>query len=398
MTTPIATTPNPIPTSTRSADPAHAGAGSASTRGFNALLALGIPTIGDTQDGIGTEGGVAPRSTIMNEVGRELNDAAQVRLDELAGRELESPGAPDPLARPVETPEHLRPPGPQDPNPSPARDAPHTTRSDAAPAPKSKPSPPSPPSAPGVGARVSADHGAASQAPIAGGAGSAQGTVPTARAGEASMRIGAAGAASRVSSLGVTQGSGSGASSGNPHSGAGGAEARARVLRSLPAQRPGGADGALRSRVLSQVQRALGSIMNHKGGSLTLKLSPNELGEVRVRIDASGGAVKARFEAQRDTARAILEEGLTTLRAALESRGVRVESLTLEPDPGAVRHAQAAPVHEPTRGSDADTRREGRRKRDAHGGARVDTDHDDQDPATHPRAGVWTEFGLDTIA
>jgi len=412
MTTTIATTPNPSPARPTGADPAPGRARSASVRSFEALLALGgaapgAPLTADLSRQSAPHEGTVPdpaaaprdpaRSTLGHEIGHELDNAAQIRLDDVAQRELESPGAPDPLASQARTPDHLRANAPAAQEPTTPRRSPQHAP-DPNPASKQAPAPAtqSAPSAP----KPSSDAAAQPVASVAAPKGATR--APSTGAGDAPVRVAAArgagtlGAVARAPAAGVTQTAGSGSSSGQAQLGAGGAEARARALRSSAKPSDARPDGALRTRVLSQVQRAMGSIMHSKGGSLTLKLTPEHLGEVRVRVDAHEGAVRARFEARSDAARSILEDGLHTLKAALEARGVRVESLTLETDTGATRqsfmHANADQQRGENERRDA---RRGRDDRDRGGGAIDADDEHDEPPSTQ---GVWTEFGLDAIA
>jgi flagellar hook-length control protein FliK len=149
---------------------------------------------------------------------------------------------------------------------------------------------------------------------------------------------------------------------------------------------------ATKEQVLASVQRGLASVLTQGGGRMTVVLRPEQLGEVRVRMEARDGVVNARLSATTEAARQTLESGLESLRAALESRGIRVESLTIDaPDPQ----------------SGGQSRADG----DAHGGRQHRGQAHEPHPFTHARAdtpaagsetpsvrGIWTEIGIDAVA
>jgi flagellar hook-length control protein FliK len=103
---------------------------------------------------------------------------------------------------------------------------------------------------------------------------------------------------------------------------------------------------------LGKVQRGLASLVNAKGGQMTLRLTPDALGEVRVHLKLRDGVVSARVEATQESARGLLEHGVDRLRAALEARGLKVDSLEVQQwtDPRGAEGArmdQHAARHEP---------------------------------------------------
>ncbi|MBI1369514.1 MAG: hypothetical protein GC162_12780 [Planctomycetes bacterium] len=87
------------------------------------------------------------------------------------------------------------------------------------------------------------------------------------------------------------------------------------------------ADGLNDTRVTEQAVRALKSVVNQKGGSVTLRLDPPELGALRVRVQMDSGTVRATFEAANQSVRSALEQQMSTLRHALESHGLVVDHL-----------------------------------------------------------------------
>lgn len=98
------------------------------------------------------------------------------------------------------------------------------------------------------------------------------------------------------------------------------------------------------SGVLRQVQQGLAKLLKAEGGSTTLRLNPKSLGEVTVHLQVQHGKAEARLTPTNDVARSLLQSGLKELKAALETRGLRVERLTVDPVP---HKASAEPTTEP---------------------------------------------------
>lgn len=154
-----------------------------------------------------------------------------------------------------------------------------------------------------------------------------------------------------------------------------------------------------REAVLNTVQRGLASVLTQGGGRMTVVLRPERLGEVRVRLETNDGVVNARLAATTDAARQTLESGLDTLRAALEARGVRVESLQIDPAPAEPNPQVGSHPGQAGPNPDGQQHPDDRRHRPpGHAQSRTETvapvaGLDDRSPA-----GIWTELGLDAIA
>ncbi|MBX3403548.1 MAG: flagellar hook-length control protein FliK [Phycisphaeraceae bacterium] len=71
----------------------------------------------------------------------------------------------------------------------------------------------------------------------------------------------------------------------------------------------------------AQVSRGLAAAMSRGAGDVTLRLNPESLGFLRVKLEVRPEGVAARFEVSTDAARRLLEQNSETLRAALEARG-----------------------------------------------------------------------------
>lgn len=77
--------------------------------------------------------------------------------------------------------------------------------------------------------------------------------------------------------------------------------------------------------VEAQIARGLSAMLRQRGGSVTLRLSPESLGLVRVEVRVNEGRVFVRIEAQTDPARRLLADHLSSLRLALEDQGLRID-------------------------------------------------------------------------
>jgi len=88
-----------------------------------------------------------------------------------------------------------------------------------------------------------------------------------------------------------------------------------------------------------RVIRGLTAMLQQRGGSMTMRLDPPALGQLRVQMTIAGGAVTAEFQPATAEAQALLDRSIATLRSALESQGLTVERLTV----------RAAPASTPTR-------------------------------------------------
>lgn len=89
--------------------------------------------------------------------------------------------------------------------------------------------------------------------------------------------------------------------------------------------------GADRARpLLTQVSRGVASILRQEGGSLSLKLRPDTLGELKINLRVQNGSVEATFKADNAQARDLLKSTLSQLKETLETNGVRVDRLRVE--------------------------------------------------------------------
>ncbi len=89
-----------------------------------------------------------------------------------------------------------------------------------------------------------------------------------------------------------------------------------------------------------QIVRSLSAMVNQRGGVMTMRLDPPDLGELRVQMSISRGVVTADFTAGTQQAHALLDKHMAMLRQALESQGLTVERLTVHAAPS-LTHQQS---------------------------------------------------------
>ncbi len=75
--------------------------------------------------------------------------------------------------------------------------------------------------------------------------------------------------------------------------------------------------------------RAMHAMLNHRGGVMTMRLDPPELGSVRVHMSVHQGTVTASMDVTTADAFTALRENLGTLRASLEGQGLSIERLSV---------------------------------------------------------------------
>jgi flagellar hook-length control protein FliK len=159
--------------------------------------------------------------------------------------------------------------------------------------------------------------------------------------------------------------------------------------------------------------RGLAAAVQQRGGSVTLRLSPESLGNLKIEMSLDRGMVTVDLRAATPEAHELLSQSLGTLRSSLEARGLNVERLNvhLAPTPqppsgsGTGGDQQQPSWREDARsGTDHDAGGGASRGRDdsnqsrAHGGAEPETD-DPEVPVPFAPAFVSTfRLALDAVA
>lgn len=80
----------------------------------------------------------------------------------------------------------------------------------------------------------------------------------------------------------------------------------------------------------ARISRGLQNAVNLKGGAVTLRLTPPEMGTVRIQLQIQNGTVNAQFHAETESTRTMLNQQMAHLRSALESQGLNVERLGVQ--------------------------------------------------------------------
>ena len=107
------------------------------------------------------------------------------------------------------------------------------------------------------------------------------------------------------------------------------------------------------ARNAARIASGLQSLSNHRGGTVTVRLAPPQLGAVRIQLQLQGAAVSAVLLTETASAGALLEQYLGQLRVALEVQGLSVERLNV--------HTMSSPMNQgPYQQASPDTPQEGR--------------------------------------
>ncbi len=94
-------------------------------------------------------------------------------------------------------------------------------------------------------------------------------------------------------------------------------------------QQAAGGDGVDRVRFVQRVARAFEAI-GDRSRSVRLRLSPPELGSLRLEVTVRNGVMNARVEAETATARNLLLDNLGALRERLALQDIKIEQFTVE--------------------------------------------------------------------
>src|SRR5690606_3609689 len=78
---------------------------------------------------------------------------------------------------------------------------------------------------------------------------------------------------------------------------------------------------------VARVMRGLNGAVNQNGGAVNIRLTPPELGTVRIQMEVVRGVVTAQLTAEHDSVRTLLTHQISQLRHALESQGLVVDRL-----------------------------------------------------------------------
>ena len=120
----------------------------------------------------------------------------------------------------------------------------------------------------------------------------------------------------------------------------------------------------------ARILRGLSATLNQRGGVLTMRLEPPQLGQLRIQMTITQGTVSAEFQASTPQAQALLERSLAVLRSALQGHGLTVERLTVHTTPQAnaqvMRHDSPEQQTQHSREEPDAGKGESRGRRDGH--------------------------------
>lgn len=151
---------------------------------------------------------------------------------------------------------------------------------------------------------------------------------------------------------------------------------------------------ALQSKVIAQVQRGLASLMRSASGEMTLRLTPERLGELKIEIKRTGDQLSVRLTTQSSEASDLLRAGSDELTQLLRTKGIDVERVHIQhqhPSDG----NQGAFDFDGQSGSQDGSGEQASRQ----AFAETDELHEPLSSETPDQPGtIWTELGLDAIA
>lgn len=150
-----------------------------------------------------------------------------------------------------------------------------------------------------------------------------------AAAGQSAVAGAAAGAAKEAGGAGVTSGE--------------------RLLERLVPGKVAKADtkgdhGEFARALQSQVQRGASAALSSKDGTVTLRLAPESLGQLKIKVRLEEGGVHASFEVNSPRTREVLERSLGALRESLSGKGLELESASISVAPAPVSLPERHPA------------------------------------------------------
>jgi flagellar hook-length control protein FliK len=95
------------------------------------------------------------------------------------------------------------------------------------------------------------------------------------------------------------------------------------------------------------VSRGLFAAVKQSGGSLTMRLHPSSLGQLKIEMSIQGNNVTADITTTTEQAQQLLTDSLTALRSALESKGLTVTQLNVNHSPQTTAATQAPHSSQP---------------------------------------------------
>jgi flagellar hook-length control protein FliK len=158
----------------------------------------------------------------------------------------------------------------------------------------------------------------------------------------------------------------------------------------------------------AQVSRGLAAALRQNGGTVTIRMQPEALGDLRIRMGLGDGKVAAAFEVETEQARQLLGSSMDMLRSALEARGLSVDRLEVRVSDAAGSIAAAEQGREAggagVSGDGSAGRQDAGREQSGAGLARMPSDREPEPVEPAEMQGPWmgVEWGgalrLDALA
>ena len=138
-------------------------------------------------------------------------------------------------------------------------------------------------------------------------------------------------------------------------------------------------------RFAGRVLRGLSAVLNQRGGVMTMRLDPPELGQLRIQMTIARGMVTAEFHPTTAQAQALLDQSLATLRTALEAQGLGVERLTVQ----AIQPSAAQAMRQDAAGEEPHSQRHHPDAAQGESRGRRDEEHHTPSGGEHGELGVF---------
>jgi|GEM_PF-2496879 len=157
-----------------------------------------------------------------------------------------------------------------------------------------------------------------------------------------------------------------------------------------------------RAGVLAQVQRGLASLLRSGKNEMTLKLTPEHLGEIRIRVQTEGLELAVRFETSSEEATELLQGQLKDLGNQLRAKGFNIDRISLSDDSTQSSDSSQSSAGN---GSDSNNTESNAEQHRSSQDQSSNQQHDelqslgfDELDAGLDADSIWTDIGLDAIA
>ncbi|MEX2672952.1 MAG: flagellar hook-length control protein FliK [Phycisphaeraceae bacterium] len=162
------------------------------------------------------------------------------------------------------------------------------------------------------------------------------------------------------------------------------------LMQAAPGQSAG--EGEVQATNASRLARAMQGAVNQGGGTMTLRMTPPEMGTVRIQLQVQGGTVNAALHAESEGARTLLSQQLSQLRQSLESQGLHVERLSVQSMNGNTSASGSQ------QGQSDATPNDGRSRDEYRGSGQPQDDQREHDDEARPSEPAAFEQVLDDVA